>query len=180
MEQRVSLVTLCVRDLAVSRSFSRRLGWTESPPSNDDVAFFQCGGLVFALWGRDALVGDARLDGPGHGFSNTCLAHNVRTKAEVDTTLGQAQTAGATILKPAQDYSGAATPATSRTPTASPGRSRGTPVSRSCRTGGSSFLSDSDVVPRGPGKTGRRTGFAQRLRPPNRPSRTVNSSLTKH
>ena len=103
MEQRVSLVTLCVRDLAVSRSFSRRLGWTESPPSNDSVAFFQCGGLVFGWWGREALMGDTRLDGPGHGFSNTCLAHNVRTKAEVDTTLGQAQTAGATILKPAQD-----------------------------------------------------------------------------
>lgn len=103
MEQRVSLVTLGVRDLTVSRGFYRRLGWTESPPSNDAVAFFQCGGLVFALWGRDALVEDARLDGTGHGFSNTCLAHNVRTRAEVDTTLGQAQTAGATILKPAQD-----------------------------------------------------------------------------
>ena len=56
MEQRLSLVTLGVRDLAASRAFYRRLGWTESPPSNDHVAFFQCGGMVFALWGRDALV----------------------------------------------------------------------------------------------------------------------------
>jgi uncharacterized protein len=103
MEQRVSLVTLGVRDLATSRAFYRTLGWIESPPSNEDVAFFQCGGLVFALWGRDALVEDARLDDPGNGFSNTCLAHNVRTKAEVDATLDEAQKAGASILKAAQD-----------------------------------------------------------------------------
>jgi predicted lactoylglutathione lyase len=103
MEQRVSLVTLGVRDLAASRTFYRRLGWTESPPSNEHVAFFQCGGLVFALWGRDALVEDAQLDGPGTGFSNTCLAHNVRTKVEVDSTLAEAQKSGATILKPARD-----------------------------------------------------------------------------
>ena len=103
MEQRVSLVTLGVRDLAVSRDFYRRLGWAESPPSNEHVAFFQCGGLVFALWGRTALVEDAQVDGPGTGFSNTSLAHNVRTRAEVDTTLDAAQQAGATILKPAQE-----------------------------------------------------------------------------
>ena len=41
MEQRLSLVTLGVRDLAAARAFYKRLGWTESPPSNDSVAFFQ-------------------------------------------------------------------------------------------------------------------------------------------
>lgn len=100
MEQRLSLVTLGVRDLAASRAFYRRLGWTESPPSNEHVAFFQCGGLVFALWEIEALVEDAGVSSPGTGFANISLAHNVRSKEAVDTTLEEARKAGATILKP--------------------------------------------------------------------------------
>jgi len=100
MEQRLSLVTLGVRDLAASRAFYKRLGWVESPPSNEHVAFFQCGGLVFALWGRDSLAVDAGVAGPGKGFANISLAHNVRSKADVDATLVAAEAAGATILKP--------------------------------------------------------------------------------
>lgn len=103
MEQRISLVTLGVRDLATSRAFYHRLGWTESPPSNDDVAFFQCGGLVFGLWSRESLVDDARVGVAGTGFANLCLAHNVRSKDAVDATLRQARDAGATLRKPAQD-----------------------------------------------------------------------------
>ena len=103
MEQRLSLVTLGVRDLAASRAFYKRLGWLESPPSNEHVAFFQCGGLIFALWGRDALVEDAGVEAPGKGFGNVSLAQNVRSKAAVDETLAQAKAAGATILKPGAD-----------------------------------------------------------------------------
>src|SRR3990170_725149 len=103
MQQRLSLVTLGVRDLAASRAFYKRLGWAESPPSNEEVAFFQCGGLVFALWGRDPLIEDAQVEGPGRGFANFSLAHNVRTKAEVDSTMEEARKAGAKILKPAGD-----------------------------------------------------------------------------
>ena len=105
MEQRLSLVTLGVRDLGASRAFYRRLGWTESPPSNEHVAFFQCGGLLFALWGRNALVEDAGVEGPGKGFANVSLAHNVRSKADVDATLKEAKQAGATILKPGAEAS---------------------------------------------------------------------------
>ncbi|HEV8391747.1 MAG TPA: VOC family protein [Dongiaceae bacterium] len=101
MEQRLSLVTLGVRDLAASRAFYNRIGWKESPPSNEHVAFFQCGGLVFALWGREALVEDAGVEAPGKGFGNVSIAQNVRSKADVDATLRQARNAGATILKPA-------------------------------------------------------------------------------
>lgn len=100
MEQRLSLVTLGVRDLAASRAFYKRLGWTESPPSNEHVAFFQCGVLVFALWGREALAEDAGVTEPGNDFANISLAQNVRSKADVDTTLAEAKAAGATILKP--------------------------------------------------------------------------------
>ena len=100
MEQRLSLVTLGVGDLAASRAFYKRLGWTESPPSNESVAFFQCGGMVFALWGRDALAEDAGVAAPGKGFANVSLAQNVRSKEAVDAVLAEAKKAGATILEP--------------------------------------------------------------------------------
>lgn len=99
MDQRLSLVTLGVRDLAASRAFYKRLGWAESPPSNEHVAFFQCGGMVFALWGRDALVEDAGVAAPGAGFANVSLAQNVRSREAVDAALAEAKRAGATILK---------------------------------------------------------------------------------
>ena len=103
MEQRLSLVTFGVRDLAAARAFYRRLGWKESPPSNQDVAFFQVGGLIFGLWDRASLVEDAGVDKPGKGFANISLAHNVRTRAEVDRILKKAAKAGATITKPAEE-----------------------------------------------------------------------------
>ena len=80
MEQRLSLVTLGVRDLAASRAFYKRLGWRESSASNAEVAFFQCGGLVFALWGREALADDAGVRAADEGFANVSLAQNVRSK----------------------------------------------------------------------------------------------------
>jgi predicted lactoylglutathione lyase len=99
LEQRLSLVTLGVRDLAASRAFYKRLGWTESSPSNEHVAFFQCGGMVFALWSRDALAEDAGAAAPGTGFANVSLAQNVRSREAVDAVLAEAKEAGATILK---------------------------------------------------------------------------------
>jgi uncharacterized glyoxalase superfamily protein PhnB len=101
MEQRLGLVTLGVRDLAAARAFYARLGWKESPPSNESVAFFQSGGMIFALWGRDALAEDAQASAPGSGFANVTFAQNVRSKAEVDAVLQEAEKAGAKILKPA-------------------------------------------------------------------------------
>jgi catechol 2,3-dioxygenase-like lactoylglutathione lyase family enzyme len=105
MEQRLSLVTLGVRDLGASRAFYKRLGWKESSASTAEVAFFQCGGLVFALWGREALAEDAGVRAGGEGFANVSLAHNVRRKEDVDATLKEAEKVGARILKPGVDTS---------------------------------------------------------------------------
>ena len=103
MEQRLSLVTLGVKDLAAARAFYKRLGWMESSASNAEVAFFQCGGLVFALWGCEALADDAGVQAGDAGFANISLAHNVRSKEAVDATLREAKKAGATILKSGTD-----------------------------------------------------------------------------
>jgi catechol 2,3-dioxygenase-like lactoylglutathione lyase family enzyme len=134
MEKRLSLVTLGVRDLAASRAFYERLGWKESMASNAEVAFFKCGGLVFALWSRDALADDAGVQAGGGGFANISLAHNVRREDEVDATLREAEKAGARILKPAAETSWGVARGISRTPMASHGRSPGTPASRYYRT----------------------------------------------
>lgn len=102
MEQRLSVVSLGVADLAASRTFYERLGWSASPASNDQIVFFQLGGIVLGLYGRSALAADANLS-PGHGFGGVALAHNARSKEEVDTLLAEAERAGARILKPAEE-----------------------------------------------------------------------------
>ncbi|MEP2828516.1 VOC family protein [Parvibaculum sp.] len=99
MEQRISFITLGVADLARAQGFYETLGWTPLPQSNPSVCFFQCGGIVFALFGRDALAEDAKLAPYGEGFSGVALAHNVREKDEVDQVLAEAEAAGGRIMK---------------------------------------------------------------------------------
>ena len=99
MEQRVSVVTLGVSDLARARTFYEALGWTTRAKPGDDVAFFQAGGLIVSLWGRDQLAEDSVVDDPG-GWGGVTLAHNVRSPEEVDAVLAEAEAAGAHIGRP--------------------------------------------------------------------------------
>jgi catechol 2,3-dioxygenase-like lactoylglutathione lyase family enzyme len=99
MEQRVSLVTLGVHDLARARAFYEALGWKTGAEPDDDVVFFQAGGMIVALWGRDQLAADSVVE-DGGGWGGVTLAHNVRSPAEVDDVLAQAEAAGATIGRP--------------------------------------------------------------------------------
>ena len=94
MRQTISFVTLGVADLERSRRFYSALGWRESSASQPAVAFFQAGSVAFALFGRDALAGDAGVPTTGSGFSGVTLAHNVAGEAEVDATLAEAVAAG--------------------------------------------------------------------------------------
>lgn len=103
MEQRLSLVTLGVKNLPEARAFFGRLGWKESGASNAQVAFFQIGGLAFGLFGRDDLAADIGVASEGSGFSGVTLAYNVREKRDVDAMLSEAERAGARILKPARE-----------------------------------------------------------------------------
>jgi catechol 2,3-dioxygenase-like lactoylglutathione lyase family enzyme len=103
MEQRLSIVTLGVADLVRSREFYERLGWRKSSASSDGIVFFQAGGMALALYPRVELAKDANVDPAGHGFTGTSLAYNARNREEVDSVLAEAKTAGAKILKPAQE-----------------------------------------------------------------------------
>ncbi len=97
MEQRLSLVTLGVADLGRAKAFYEALGWRGEQPA-DDVVFFQAGGMVVALWGRDKLAEDSGVEDAG-GWGGITLAHNVRSPDEVDAVLAEAGRAGATVVR---------------------------------------------------------------------------------
>ena len=103
MEQRVSLITLGVADLSRSREFYERLGWRRSIANTEGIVFFQLGGIALALYPRAELAKDANVPSDGRGFTGVTLAYNTRNRAAVDTVLGEAEAAGARILKPAQE-----------------------------------------------------------------------------
>ena len=98
MEQRVSLITLGVRDLARARAFYEGVGWSSRAEPGDDVVFFQAGGTVVALWDRASLAEDSGVE-DGGGWGGVTLAHNVRSPAEVDRVVEEARAAGAMITR---------------------------------------------------------------------------------
>jgi uncharacterized glyoxalase superfamily protein PhnB len=71
--------------------------------SSEGIVFFQAGAMALALYPRAELAKDANVAAEGHGFPGITLAFNTRKREEVDTTLAEAETSGATILKPAQE-----------------------------------------------------------------------------
>lgn len=106
MEARVSLITLGVADLGRAREFYEDgLGWRASGEGSGKIVFFQLGGIILSLYGRDDLAADANLAAgeTGTGFGDIALAHNLRAREDVDQVLSEAERAGARILKPAQD-----------------------------------------------------------------------------
>ena len=104
MEPRISIVTLGVTDLPRSVEFYRDgLGLPLFDENTESIAFFQNRGTWLALYPREALAADIGIATEGRGFSGVTLAHNVRTREEVDTLLGVAVAAGATLVKPAEE-----------------------------------------------------------------------------
>ncbi len=95
MQQRVSLITLGVVDVGVAKAFYERLGWRVGLDVEETV-FFQVGGSVFGLWGRDKLAQDCGVT-DGGGWGGVALAHNVGSRDEVDRVIEEARAAGARI-----------------------------------------------------------------------------------
>ena len=104
MESRISIITLGVADLQRSVRFYRDgLGLPLRDDDSESIAFFETSGTWLALYPRDALAVDVGIPPDGTGFSGVTLAHNVRTRSEVDDLLRTAVEAGATLVKPAED-----------------------------------------------------------------------------
>ncbi|MEZ8098854.1 VOC family protein [Vibrio bivalvicida] len=105
MEPRVSIITLGVQDLERSYQFYSKLGFPSSKNPEEGIIFFKTGGVCLALYPLDALAKDVSPDMAivKEGFSGVTLAHNTRSKQEVDDVLALAVSAGAKLEKPAQD-----------------------------------------------------------------------------
>src|SRR3954465_8026628 len=106
MEQRMSLVTLGVGDLERARAFYEALGWRSGAAPADDVVFFQCVGMVVALWDRGKLAEDSTVTDSG-GWGGVTPAYCTRSRGEVDAVIEEARSAGATIgREPAETFWG--------------------------------------------------------------------------
>jgi catechol 2,3-dioxygenase-like lactoylglutathione lyase family enzyme len=106
MENRISIITLGVKDLERSLRFYRDgLGFKTTRKSEEGIIFFQTNGVCLALYPYDKLAEDVSKEFlmPKSKFSGITLAHNVRSREEVITIMKQAENAGAKIEKPAQD-----------------------------------------------------------------------------
>lgn len=102
MEQRISLITLGVSDLSRSFDFYKRLGWRGQEV--EETVFFQTGGIGVVLWQQDKLADDAAVEPvSGPGFRGVAIAHNVRTKDEVDIVIAEVEAAGGSVTRPAAD-----------------------------------------------------------------------------
>jgi catechol 2,3-dioxygenase-like lactoylglutathione lyase family enzyme len=103
MEPRISIVGLGVADLARATAFYRDGLGLPTEGDYKDITFFKLRGSWLSLYPRDLLAKDAGVPAEGSGFARFSLAHNVRSREEVDRVLASAVHAGATLVKPAQD-----------------------------------------------------------------------------
>ena len=110
MEPRITLLTIGVDDLDRSVTFYRdglglpTKGIVGREHEHGAVAFFDLdAGLTLALWERRNIAHDAGLPQSGRSPTEFTIAHNVRTRADVDAVMAQAAAAGAKIVKPASE-----------------------------------------------------------------------------
>jgi uncharacterized protein len=96
MDQRISLITLGYQDYQRARDFYAAMGWANPVTPDDEVVFFQAGGMIFALWDRAKLAADSGVD-DGGGWGGITLAYIVGSPGEVDEVLAQAKAAGGTV-----------------------------------------------------------------------------------
>jgi len=106
MEPRLSIITLGVTDLRRSFDFyATGLGLPTTREPEQGIVFFQTSGVTLALYPYEELAHDVgpEWNGPRSKFSGVTIAHNVRTREDVDAVLESAERAGATVVKPAAD-----------------------------------------------------------------------------
>ena len=106
MEQRVSLLTLGVDDYERATAFYAALDW-EPSLEIEETAFYDAGGLVFTLWSREKLSDDMGIADDGARWSGIVLAHNVRSRDEVNEIVERARSAGAKVTRePSETFYG--------------------------------------------------------------------------
>jgi uncharacterized protein len=107
----LTAVTLGVRDVAASAAFYERLGFERKMcATGNEIAFFDAGGPLLALWDWSKLGLDAALpvEPMPQTFRGATLAWNRRTREEVDESFALAVKAGGRPLRAPEptDYGG--------------------------------------------------------------------------
>ena len=99
MQQQISCVTLGIADLARSRRFYvEGFGW-KPVFENPDVIFYQMNGLMLGTWLAKSLEEDMRR-GTVHPGTYS-IAHNVKTKEDVQPVIDRLAKFGGKVLRPA-------------------------------------------------------------------------------
>jgi uncharacterized protein len=108
MKPRITVFTVGVDDLERALRFYRdglglkTEGIIGTEFEHGAVAFFDLeGGSKLAIWPRKSIAHDTGLALGAASATEFTLGHNVRSAAEVDAVMAQAEQAGATIVKPA-------------------------------------------------------------------------------
>jgi uncharacterized protein len=97
---RLTLLTICVSDLARSTAFYEALGFRRRASGAEGVAFFDAGGVILSLWSAADMAKDAGIPVEANrGFRDVSLAWNVASREEVDRAMARAVAAGASILR---------------------------------------------------------------------------------
>jgi len=103
MDQRLTIITLGVKDLTISMKFYEEVfGWKRSPQSTGDIVFYELHGMSLALYPLHELAADAAVDAAGAGFKGFTLAYNTRSEKEVDELIDAMRSKAVPILKEPQ------------------------------------------------------------------------------
>lgn len=106
MEARISIVTLGVSDQPRAKAFYESMGWVCSLDI-EETAFFQANGVILVLWDRAKLAEDSGVEDDGSRWAGITLAHNVRSRAEVDAVIEDVRANGGQVTRePAETFYG--------------------------------------------------------------------------
>lgn len=104
MKPRLNIVTLGVADLQSSRQFyAKAFDWTPANGSDENIVFFNHGGIALALYPMEILAEDAGISAERSGFSGVTLAINTQTREELDELYQKALAAGGKSLVAPRD-----------------------------------------------------------------------------
>lgn len=108
MKPRLNIVTLGVSDIKKSREFYlKALGWEPANGNDDNIVFYNHGGIIFALYPLGKLAEDAMLPPERNGFSGVTMAINLDSKEAVDELHQQTiANGGKSLVEPRETFWG--------------------------------------------------------------------------
>ena len=104
MEQRISIITLGVKDLKKARDFYDSLGWqVSSEEQSEKIVCYNMIGFAFSLYPLEKFSEEVQRPDAKFALPSFTLAHNVSSKKEVAKILFDVEKSGGKIVVSAQD-----------------------------------------------------------------------------